>query len=139
MYIVYSSLTRLSVARHQKGRGGRIADLEDRITAAQDALLRAREDSGTLCLLRADVERYRTQVRERRRELEKVSACLEESAAGETLALFDRAHAAKSVCEQKKLNYEALCAKNNAVSHLPAVIADVKEALRERESARCFL
>ena len=135
-----AALERLRLARrelqHQKGRGGRIADLADRITAAQDALLRAREDSGALNALRAEVARYRAQVYERRRELEEVSSQLEESSIGETLALFDRAHAARSVCEQKKLNYESLCTKNEAIAHLPRVMAEIQDGLRERESAK---
>ncbi len=134
------AMEKLRLARrdlqHMKGRGGRIAELDDRIAATQDALLRAREDSGALSTLRADAARYRTQVHERRRELEQVTAQLEQASAAEGLALFDRAHAARSVCEQKRLNYEALCAKNQAIGDLPAVIADVREALREYESAQ---
>ncbi len=134
------ALEKLRLARrdlqHLKGRGGRIADLEDRIAVTQDTLLRAREDSGVLSTLRADVARYRTQANERRRELEEVTAQLEAVSAAETLALFDRAHSARSVCEQKRLNYEALCAKNQAIGDLPGVIANVREALREYEHAK---
>ena len=50
--------------------------------------------------------------------------------------MFDRAHAAGSVCEQKRLNYEALCAKNEVIGDLPAVLSDVREAMREYESAK---
>ena len=121
--------------QHLKGRGGRIADLEDRIAIVQDALLRAREDSGELSALRADAARYRVQVQERRRELEDVTAKLEAVSAAEALALFDRAHAAQAVCDQKRASYEALCEKNEAIAALPQVIADTREALRERESA----
>ena len=135
-----AAIEKLRAARrelqHQKGRGGRIAELADRITVAQDTLLRAREDSGTLSAIRADVARYRTQVRERREELETISGQLEESAAGETLALFDRAHAARSVCEQKRLNYESLHAQCAPLEGVPQMISGVQEALRERESAR---
>ena len=137
---VDAAMEKLRLARrdlqHLKGRGGRIADLEDRIAATQDVLLRAREDSGALSALRTDAARYRTQVRERRRELETVTAQLEDVSVAQTLALFDRANAARSVCEQKKLNYEALCAKNQAIGDLPAVIAGVREALHEHESAK---
>lgn len=135
-----AALEKLRLARrdlqHLKGRGGRIADLEDRIAAAQDSLLRAREDSGALTALRADVARYRVQVQDRRHELEEVSAQLEAASAAQTLALFDRAHAAGQVCEQKRLNYEALCAKNREIGDLPAVIASAREALREQEAAK---
>ena len=121
--------------QHLKGRGGRIADLEDRIAIVQDALLRAREDSGELSALRADAARYRVQVQERRRELEEVTAKIEAASAAETLVLFDRAHAAQSLCDQKRTSYEELCAKNQAIAALPAVIANAKEALREQEHA----
>ncbi len=134
------AVEKLKLARrdlqHQKGRGGRIADLDDRIAVTQDTLLRAREDSGLLSALRADVARYHTQIHERRHELEEVTTQLEELSAAETLAMFDRAHAAGSVCEQKRLNYEALCAKNEAIGDLPAVLAEVRDALNEHESAK---
>lgn len=134
------ALEKLRLARrdlqHQKGRGGRIADLDDRIAVTQDTLLRAREDSGLLSALRADVARYHTQIHERRHELEEVTTQLEELSAAETLAMFDRAHAAGSVCEQKRLNYEALCAKNEAIGDLPTVLAEVRDALNEHESAK---
>ena len=133
------AIEKLRLARrdlqHLKGRGGRIADLEDRIAIVQDALLRAREDSGELSALRADAARYRVQVQERRRELEEVTAKIEAASAAETLVLFDRAHAAQSLCDQKRTSYEELCAKNQAIAALPAVIANAKEALREQEHA----
>ena len=134
-----TALERMRLARrelqHQKGRGGRIADLADRITQTQDALLRAREDDGVLNALRADVARYRTQIYDRRAELERITAQLESAAARETLALFDRAHAASSVCEQKRLNYEALRTQSVTLAELPNAVTGVKEALQEREAA----
>ena len=122
--------------QHQKGRGGRIADLEDCIAATQDNLLRAREDSGVLQALRVDVARYRTQVNERRKELEQVTAQLSDVAAHETLALFDRAHAAEELCAQKRAYWESLAAKNSAIGDLSHVVEEVQGAMREYESAK---
>lgn len=135
-----AAIERLRQARrelqHQKGRGGLLAELSDRIAATQEALMQAREQKGALNTLRADVARYRTQVLERQAELETVSAQLESVATGEALALFDRAHAAKSVCEQKRLNYEAVRAQSAPFATMQDTLAQVQAAMRERESAR---
>jgi len=134
-----AAMEKLRLARrelqHQRGRGGRIADLADRIDATQDTLLRARADSASLSALRADVERYRTQINERRVELERISALFEQSAIGETLAHFERAHAAEAECAQKKAALEAILEKCKPLEHVPEAISGAKEALRERQSA----
>lgn len=135
-----AAMERLRLARrelqHQKGRGGEIADLEDRITATQDALLRAREDSAALTALRQDTERYRAQVKERREELERVSALLEQSSMGETLEMFDRARAARSVCDQKQLYYTNACSQYSAYANAQEILSNAQAALREREVAK---
>ena len=135
-----TAMDKLRLARrelqHQRGRGGQIVDLADRIDATQDALLRAREDSATLTTLRADAERYRTQLEERRAELERISLLFEQSAIGETLTLFERAHEAEALCAQKKEEYEALLATHGGMEHVPEVISGVQDALREQQSAR---
>lgn len=135
-----AAMDKLRAARrelqHQKGRGGQIADLADRIEATQDALLRAREDHAALLALRADVERYRAQVRERRDELEHANALLEQSSMAETLELFDRARAARSVCDQKQLYYEAARAQYAPLASARESIRGVEDALREHQTAK---
>lgn len=134
-----TAMEKLRLARrelqYQKGRGGQIAELSDRIDATQDALLRAREDSAALSALHTDTERYRMQLKERRAELERISALFEQSAIGETLLLFERAHEAEKLCAQRKTEYEALYAEHGALEHVPEVLSGVQDALREQRAA----
>ncbi|MBQ8357736.1 MAG: AAA family ATPase [Clostridia bacterium] len=87
--------------QHLKGRGGRIADLEDELAALDGALARAREDGARLADLRADARRYREGIEEKRKALSEVAAAFECADIDRTLSLFDdRARA---------LNEEARC------------------------------
>ena len=61
------------------------------------------------------LEERLTNLLERRAELERISALFEQSAIGETLLLFERAHEAERHCAQRKTEYEALYAEHGAL------------------------
>lgn len=75
--------------QHLKGRGGRIAELEDELSALEATLSRATEDAMRLCELRTDTERARGRAEEIRAELARTSAMLEAAEIDRTLVLFD--------------------------------------------------
>ncbi len=135
-----AALEQLRAARrellHQKGRGGRIADLEDAIAQGQVALVRAIEDTQKLQELKQNALRCREQVKERRVQLEQISAAFEQASIAQSLALFEDVHAAERVLEQQKLTAQALAARNNERG-LPdaARVAAAQDALRAREIA----
>ncbi len=135
-----AAMEKLRLARrelqHQKGRGGQIVQLADRITATEDALLHARQDSAALAALRTDAERYRAQLKERRAEMEQISALFEQCAIAETLSHFERAREAEALFAQKRADYEALRGTHAPLEHAPDAILAARGALREREAAK---
>ncbi len=92
--------SRLQSARrelqHAKGRGGRLAELEDELSALDGALSTAREEQNRLEELRADLARYREQIEEKRRELVRVTGAVEGAQLEGALALFDDLRAAQA-------------------------------------------
>ncbi len=90
---------------HVRGRGGRIAELEDELSALEEELQRAREDAESLQKHREDTERYLSQVAARRRQLGEISAALEAAETARTLSLFDEWH--RACAEAARLRAES--------------------------------
>ena len=97
---------RLALARrelqHLKGRGGRVAELEDRLAALDGCIASGKEESKRLAALRADVACCRADLELERRDLTQIAGALERTEIERTLALFeDRAAALAEVarCE----------------------------------------
>jgi len=139
-----AALDKLRLARrelqHVRGRGGRIAELEDRVAAGEDTLARAKEDAQALSELRAKIAKYREHVGERRRELEEISARFEEAADRQLLSLFEQANVASRVREQKKLHYEALYRSyTERYANVERELAAAEEALRAHRAAELEL
>ena len=135
-----AAMDKLRLARrslqHQKGRGGQVAELSDRITVTEDALARARQDATALAALRAEAEQHRAQLKERRDELEHIAALFEQCAIADTLSHFERAREAQELYAKKKADYEALRLKHAPLEHVPEAILGAKTALHEREAAQ---
>ena len=127
------ALDKLRAARrelqHQKGRGGRIAELEDRIVAEEEELRRAERDAADIAALRAGVAEGEKAAARCRRELAAADAAFEQLAIGQTLALFDRAHAASADCAQKKARYDEACSAHAPLLQATQAMAKAKEEL----------
>lgn len=133
------ALDKLRLARkelqHQRGRGGRIAELEDRVAAAEEAVSLSKSDAQELAELHRRSASYKEQVTQRRRELEEISTHFELAAAKRTFSILEQADAAARVQEQKLLHYEAL--RTRYMQEYGAVekgIAQAEEALREHRA-----
>ena len=135
-----AAMDKLRLARrelqHQKGRGGRVSELSDRITVTEDALTRARQDATALAALRAEAEQQRAQLKERRDEMEHIAALFEQCAIADTLSHFEKAREAEELLAQKKADYEALRLKHASLEHVPEAILAARGAHRERELAQ---
>lgn len=132
---------KLNLARrelqHRKGRGGRIAELEDAVAAQESALRGAREDAEQLDALREQERTYRTQLEAHRAQLEEVLAAFEQAGIAQTLSLFEQWHIAQRRLDQKKLERESLLAQQ-AGSSLPdaQALAQLEGAVRQRAAAK---
>ena len=79
---------------HLKGRGGRIAELEDRLCELEGVIGHAREERFRLAALRAQLEEGERALAQERERLGEVTAALEGAEIDRTLALFDERAAA---------------------------------------------
>lgn len=82
-----------------KGRGGKVPELEDRLSALEEELGEAKVNAEQLLRLRADVARYRAQVADRRRQLNAVNASLTVADLDQKLSQYDEWH--KAVAEEE--------------------------------------
>jgi hypothetical protein len=81
--------------RHVKGRGGRIAELEDELSAMDDALAVAREEQARIVSLQLEGKRRQQVLAEKKRRLSGVTDALSGAEMDRTLALFDDLHQAR--------------------------------------------
>jgi len=75
--------------QHAKGRGGRIAELEDRLAALDGELLAADRGREECERLRAEAARYRALAVKKRERLARIGAVLEQAELQRTLALLE--------------------------------------------------
>ena len=90
--------------QHVKGRGGRIAELEDRIVALDRDISRALEEQRDLSAARTESRRCRALIREKRQELQRLDAAAEAAELERALVLFedrDRARAEELRCRRE--------------------------------------
>lgn len=81
--------------KHNRGRGGRIAELEDRAREIDEALFEADEAAERLRVLRNDKSRLTLQTQDKVRELREVEEMLQAARLDVQLARFDAWHRAK--------------------------------------------
>lgn len=81
--------------RHVKGRGGRIAELEDELSALDGALAVAREEQARIVSLQLEGKRRQQVLAEKKRRLSGVTDALSGAEMDRTLALFDDLHQAR--------------------------------------------
>ena len=121
--------------QHQRGRGGRIAALEDEQARLDLELSKARDDAARLAAMRAESHRCRAALQQQRDGLYTVSAALERAGIEQTLSLFearDRAAAEERTCRA------ALDTAEQQLAALPDrnAASRVALALRDAENAR---
>lgn len=122
--------------QYRKGRGGRIAELEDEILAEESTLSRAREDAQQLAVLRAQSERCREQIATQRAALQKTISDLEQAGIAQTLSMLEQLDGARRTLDQKKLEQESIRA-HTATMKLPSseTIAQLEGAVRTYHAA----
>lgn len=101
-----------------KGRGGRISELEDRITALDEELSVARANTHELLRHKADVARFSAQVADRRRQLNAINASLTVADLDRKLSQYDEWHKAVAEEEACRARLDALRAEQ-AVTGTP--------------------
>lgn len=120
--------------QHMKGRGGRIAALEDDLARLDKEIAKARNDAAKLAELRATSDSLRKELARQREELYATSAALERLSIEQTLALFearDRAAAEERTCRtaldaaEKEL---ATLPDRNSTSRMALGLRDVEVA-----------
>ncbi|MBE6702401.1 MAG: hypothetical protein E7585_03195 [Ruminococcaceae bacterium] len=109
--------SKLQAARRElqyaKGRGGKIADLEDRLLEIDRALSEAAETQNRLERLRAAIQQCRSSIAEKRRELAEIGAAFEAIELNRTVALLEdleRARAVEMACAAQLEKVEAQAA-----------------------------
>ena len=127
---------KLQAARRElqyiKGRGGRIADLEDRLAALDRTINTARENAAQLAALRADIAHYRAEIGQKQARQRELACAFEQQSLEQALSLFeDRARAA----EQERLCREQADACRARLAALPdgGLVARAGELLRHME------
>lgn len=122
--------------QHLKGRGGRIAELEDALSTLNDALSHAKEDGAQLSELRGDLKRYRDQIRERKETLQTVTDALERTEIRRTLGLFEDCAKARAEADRCRITVENV--GRQAAEELPdrESISRITLALRDLSVAR---
>ncbi len=75
--------------RHAKGRGGRMAELEDQLGALDSALVTAKEERARIAALQEEMAEQRTQLEEKKKELGYIAGAFERADIDRTLALFE--------------------------------------------------
>lgn len=122
--------------RHLKGRGGRIAELEDELSALDHALAEAKENRVRLSALRAESARCRADAQGCRGQIADIEAALERADIDRTLALFDDHAAAKAEEERCRLLLEKARAEQGEGTVDPEAAADVALTLRHVLNSR---
>ena len=131
---------RLRIARrelaHQKGGGGKIAELRAQIEETEQQLRRAKEDAIRLTGCRTTAESYRVQLEEQRHQLESINNSFEQAGVTQLLALFDDVHEAERALAGKKLQVMDVDARNEELN-LPTIerVAEVEAALQAHAAA----
>ncbi|MBE6556082.1 MAG: hypothetical protein E7663_07665 [Ruminococcaceae bacterium] len=122
--------------QHQRGRGGRIAELEDRIAATDAALTKAKEGAAELLQIRGDIARYGGQIAEKNRELEAVNAALVRLDAEKKLAAYEEWHRARAAEATALAEYDRTKAEQaGRISPDGAFFDRINGALREHARA----
>ena len=85
--------------QHYKGRGGRVPELEDRLTTLDEELKEARTNAEQLLRHKADVARFSAQVADRRRQLNAINASLTVADLDRKLSQYDEWH--KAIAEEE--------------------------------------
>ena len=121
--------------QHLKGRGGRIAALEDELARLDAEIAKASADAARLADLRAEAHRTRGEAKALRERLFATAAAFEGAGIDRTLALFE---ARGKAVEQLHLAKGALDDANRYAASLPDKEGMTRAALalREVESAR---
>lgn len=131
-------LEKLDTARrelqHRKGRGGRIAELEDDVLATSVALEQAKEQAVTLGELERNAEKYRVQIAEQRERLEELAKTGEQAGIAQLLQLFSQLHEAEELATQRQAALAALQADAATLPDEEEVRA-AREAFLAREAA----
>lgn len=100
--------------QHLKGRGGLVADLEDEIARLCTELDEAREASLAYYAVKADADKYRHEIEDRRERLQLISTAVEQATIASTLAVFEQAHTAQDVRDRKRLDFESILVRNQS-------------------------
>lgn len=121
---------------HNRGKGGRITELEGEVEALEAALDEARRDAERLRVLRNDMARFSLLAQDKARELKKIEEMQQAARLDAELARFDAWHAAKK--EEETLL--AACkangmAENEQATPTPAQYREAREELDRYEMA----
>lgn len=131
---------RLQAARrelqHAKGRGGRLAELEDELSLLDGALVTAREEQGRLEELHDDLVRYKEQMERKKRELALVTSAFEGAQLDRTLALLDDLRAAREEEARCRAQWESVGRRGAAELPEKELLARMTAALEELAEAR---
>ncbi len=103
--------------QHARGRGGRVAALEDRIAQLESELVTEKQNAEDLAKLRADLARHTDVINDRRRQLGDVTAALSVADLDSKLTQYDEWHKAK----------EAEAAALAQLAEAEAARAEIKE------------
>lgn len=122
--------------RHLKGRGGRIAELEDRLAELDRTLSQGKDDAARLLAVRAEIQTQRQAMEALKKELAEVSAALECNEIDRTLSLFDDKNAA--VAEEARCRAALESAEHEAPQALrdSGFVERVAQLLRRYLDAR---
>ncbi len=121
--------------QHLKGRGGRVSSLEDECAALDEEIAAARRESEALHACRAEHTRLSANLAERRHEVEETERLLLARRTSDTLAVYDRWHAAKREAEAARADYERALAEKTAKAQYRDQITTARGLLRDTESA----
>ena len=140
-----SAMEKLQDARrelqHAKGRGGRIAELEDELVQIEEALSASVSEQALLESVRADVERYRGQIADKRRELARISDVLEQTEIDRSLSLLADLRQAAAEETRSRARLEEIgragaerLPDKETLGHLAATADELAVMMREAEA-----
>ena len=121
--------------QHLKGRGGKVSRLEDECAALDEEISVAKRESEALHTCRAEHTRLSEHLAERRREVEETERLLLAKRTSDTLAVYDRWHAASREAEAAKADYEKALAEKAARTAHREQIDTARGLLRDAEGA----
>ncbi len=122
--------------QHNRGRGGKITQLEEESEALQKALLEARDAAERLRVLRNNKARFSIQAQDKARELKETEAMLQAARLDAQLARYDMWHRAKEA-EAEALSTLRACEGKEAAPLPPTeFVAGAREMLHRLAIAR---